>query len=359
MSPYIILRDQARTASISSPSLSSNPQKRIRKPEDSLSEFLAYVDNLLDRPRHDSSGPLGLLSPTADNTLLSPSGGGVGRSPSIISLLSDEPRSMKDTIDLAILRSNTSASSQHQSNNRFAIARSGHHICTLTLTRPAFRLGETIALTLDFTSPPFSDSIPVYSVHVSLETSEKVDPAIALRSESSIYRVTRKVWAEKREKVLWARRVSVGLGIPASGTPGFVTTGVELEWRVRVGFVTPRAGVVQASGRDRDADSDRDEEDEERAAEQEKRGGADKKPAAAKRAGAGTAAPGPEILWDTSPLLEEISSDDRGVVLAAAQRLVAESFEVQVPVRVYGAVTGAPESNANPWDRSAEDGMSI
>ena len=43
-------------------------------------------------------------------------------------------------------------------------------------------------------------------------------------------------------------------------------------------------------------------------------------------------------------LLEEISSDDRGVILAAAQRLPAESFEVQVPIRVYGAVAGAPEA---------------
>ena len=43
-------------------------------------------------------------------------------------------------------------------------------------------------------------------------------------------------------------------------------------------------------------------------------------------------------------LLEEISSDDRGVILAAAQRLPAESFEVQVPIRVYGAVSGAPEA---------------
>jgi hypothetical protein len=43
-------------------------------------------------------------------------------------------------------------------------------------------------------------------------------------------------------------------------------------------------------------------------------------------------------------LLEEIASDDRGVILAAAQRLPAESFEVQVPIKVYGAVAGAPDA---------------
>jgi hypothetical protein len=51
---------------------------------------------------------------------------------------------------------------------------------------------------------------------------------------------------------------------------------------------------------------------------------------------------GEEALWDD--LLEEISSDDRGVILAAAQRLPAESFEIQVPIRVYGAVSGVPEA---------------
>jgi hypothetical protein len=51
---------------------------------------------------------------------------------------------------------------------------------------------------------------------------------------------------------------------------------------------------------------------------------------------------GVEATWDD--LLEEISSDDRGIILAAAQRLPAESFEVQVPIRVYGAMSGAPDT---------------
>lgn len=51
-------------------------------------------------------------------------------------------------------------------------------------------------------------------------------------------------------------------------------------------------------------------------------------------------------------LLEEISSDDRGIMLAAVERLPAESFEVRVPVRIYGAVSGGV-------DNPDEDGLVI
>lgn len=130
----------------------------------------------------------------------------------------------------------------------------------------------------------------------------------------------------------------MGLGIPATGTPGFVTTGVELEWRIRVGFVTPRAVHVQPSTPSLGAGEHEDNERED--------GARSKEPAS-----------GAELRWDNSSLLEEIGLDDRGVVLAAAQRLPAESFEVQVPVRVYGSVTGVQEGAA--WDKSAEEGMAI
>jgi len=36
-------------------------------------------------------------------------------------------------------------------------------------------------------------------------------------------------------------------------------------------------------------------------------------------------------------LLEEVSKDERGAVFAAAQRLPCESFEVAVPIKVFGA----------------------
>jgi hypothetical protein len=291
MSPYIILRDQARTSSISSAASVTNGSplkkgtlqaKTTNHP--AFSEFAEYVDNLLDRPRKNSS--MGLLSPT--ETL-------PGRSPTF----EDQTHSMKEAIDIAILRSNLTGAS-NQSANRFEIARSGRRVAVIMLGRPAYRLGETVAAVIDFTD----SHIPCYSIHISLESAEKVDPAIALRSDASIYRVTRKVHASFSENALFAQRLSFSPTIPPNATPEFCTSGVNLEWKLRVEFITPRL-TQEGEG-----------------------GGA-----------------------YLDELLEELSSDERGIMLAAAENLPAESFEVQVPVRVYGAVnmnTDSPDEEGLP-----------
>ncbi|KAF2017371.1 Rgp1-domain-containing protein [Aaosphaeria arxii CBS 175.79] len=285
MSPYIILRDQARTSSLENEKPFSNgalAKKNnaldIQTNDSDFSEFLTYVDNLLDRPRQNSS--MGLLSPT--ETL-------PGRSS-----IAEEPQTMKEAIDLAILRSNLTGVA-NQSANRFEIARSGRRVAVIMLARPAYRLGETMSAVIDFTNA----DIPCYSLSISLETAEKVDPAIALRSNASIYRVTRKSHAHFSANALFARRLAFSPTIPPSSTPEFITSGVSLEWKLRVEFITPRLSHAEE---------------------------------------------GEEVYWDD--LLEEVTSDDRGIVLAAVERLPAESFEVQVPVRVYGAVSGSnPEAS--------------
>jgi hypothetical protein len=278
MSPYIILRDQARTATVDTPK-SPLPAKKGatlgKAEENTFDDFLEYVDNLLDRPRQNSS--MGLLSPTGTMP---------GRSS-----ITEGPQTMKEAIDTAILRSNLTGAA-NQSANRFEIARSGRRVAVIMLARPFYRLGETMSAVIDFTD----SDIPCYSVHVSLETSEKVDPAIALRSNASIYRVTKKVHASFSENALFAHKLAFSPTIPPNATPEFITSGVSLEWKLRIEFITPR--LMHEDGE--------------------------------------------EATWDD--LLEEISSDDRGVILAAAQRLPSESFEVQVPIRVYGAVSRAQEA---------------
>lgn len=275
MSPYIILRDQARTQNLTvdSPLSNGSSKKAVKdlKPDDSaLTNFHDYIGNLLNKPRQNSS--MGLLSPTE-------------AMPGRLSI-AEEPQTMKEAIDLAILRSNVTGAS-NQSANRFEIARSGRRVAVIMLARPAYRLGETISTIIDFTNA----SIPCYSVHVALETSEKIDPAIALRSNASIYRVTRKVHASFAENALFAQRLCFSPTVPPNSTPEFITSGVSLEWKLRIEFITPR--LMYEDG---------------------------------------------EAGW--GELLEEISSDDRGVILAAVERLPCESFEVAVPVRVYGAVSG-------------------
>jgi hypothetical protein len=79
---------------------------------------------------------------------------------------------------------------------------------------------------------------------------------------------------------------------------------VSLEWKIRVEFITPRL----------------------------------------------THEDGEQAYWDD--LLEEVENGDRGIILAASERLPSESFEVQVPVRVYGAVSGVGETGE-------EEGMPV
>lgn len=289
MTPYILLRDKARIQAIETSTegildpfkdigvkTSSNPA------ESTLGDFLSYVDELLTRPRLNSS--LGLLSPTyAPHSR---------RQSSI-----EEPVTAKDAIDMAILRSNV-ATEYQQSANRFEIARSGKRVAVIMLARPAYRLGETITAAVDFTDA----EIPCYAVHASLETSERVDNSIALRSEASILRVTRKVHVSHSESTLFARRIVFSPTIPISATPEFITSGVSLDWRVRIEFVTPRlAGMA-------------------------------------------------DISQTYADLLEEVSSDDRGVVFAAAEALDCESFEIAVPIRVYGALSGNADRDESPSD---------
>ena len=274
MSPYIILKDKARTSSIDFLTVG---KKRNKQPDSSFEDFISYVDSLLSKPHRN---PItGLLPPQ-----LSPTAPNHSRHGSII----EEP-SAKEAIDFAILRGNSSSSST-RSTNRFEVARNGRRVAVLTLGRSAYRLGETIIAVVDFSNA----EIPCYALHAALETSERVDPSIALRSGASIYRVTRRTYGSHSESTLFARRVVFAPTIPVTATPEFITSGVSLDWKMKVEFVTPRI-----SG---------DEEDE---------GG-----------GGGV------------PLLEEVQRDERGVILAAVEGIACESFEVAVPVRVYGAVVG-------------------
>jgi hypothetical protein len=57
-----------------------------------------------------------------------------------------------------------------------------------------------------------------------------------------------------------------------------------------------------------------------------------------------------EAAQGYADLLEEISRDDRGVILAAAEALDCESFEIAVPLRVYGTLAGNSERDDSPSD---------
>ncbi|KAM5469277.1 Golgi membrane exchange factor (Ric1p-Rgp1p) subunit [Microsporum audouinii] len=273
MQPYVVLRDEARVQSIDSAAhrLPTKETSISAKAWTSAPQFLSYVDEILkQRDRPDS-----LMSPVT---------------PGPPHLHHDAPFSCKDAIDLAILRSNQSTASD-QSANRFEISRSGRRVAVIVLNRPSHRIGETIVATADFTNA----AIHCHSLRSSLETHEKINPEIALRSPASIIRATRKVHAMCFENTLFASRVAFTPAIPVSATPTLITSGVSVEWQLRFEFVTSSVSDVTENVR---------------------------------ASGVG--------------LLEPVERDERGTIFAAAEHISCESFEVSIPITVYGGTVQEP-----------------
>jgi hypothetical protein len=202
------------------------------------------------------------------------------------------------------------------------------------------------------------DHIPVYAVTVTLETLETIDAAIAMRSPQSISRYTRKIHAQFAESAHFARRLAAGLAIPPSATPEFATSGVGLEWRVRVEFVTPRLRAfekrlasVEKDGDDAgpgdDDDGGGDDEDDDDEGGEEGKG---ERGQLVKKDEVGKEKLEEELDWpekEWTSLLEEVAADDRGSVFHGVENLPVETFEVSIPVRVYGAVIGGK----GEWDK--------
>ncbi|GAB1734461.1 hypothetical protein NU195Hw_g9069t1 [Hortaea werneckii] len=334
MSPYILLRDAARTKSIA-PSVNSpdstfpNFEKRDtdypkrKGSRHGLEDFLRYTERLIEHQRATNGE---LLSPTTPTPSTTPAA--LERRQSTTDL---QPSSIKEMIDLAILRSNMvegateKPSSEAQSANRFNIARSGQPVAVLTLLRPAYKIGESVLGTLDFTAalPPTTTTTQAatYTVLISLETAERVAPSLALRSSSSIQRVTRKIHASAVENTLFARQIGFNLAIPTTATPGFETTGVSLVWNLRVEFTVQRHHPPHH--------------------QQSSRVPSQQEPSGLGISHAGQGSPAESTVVEQereeSQLLEELGTDERGTALIARERLPAETFEIAVPLRVYGA----------------------
>ena len=293
MNPYIILRDEAKVTPIGKGSKTNRNRNESENPQ-AINEFLSYVDELVAQQQEQNSG-----------TLLSPTESVGKRRPSTFE---ESASAAKEAIHLAIMKSNMA--SEGQSQNRFEIARNGQRVGAVMLPRPAYRLGEVVTMVIDFANA----QIPCLAVHATLETTEKIDPAFAIRSESSIQRVTRKVYAASSEVTMYSRRVVFTPTIPITATPEFVTSGVNFEWKIRVEFVVPSQPseeVVSAAGGN-----------------------------------------------TPYPLLEQISQDEKGgLVLVAAENLACESFDVSVPIRVYGAVGTGLERLER--DEVSEEGLAV
>lgn len=310
MSPYIILKDQARTSSLSTSFTNLLPSTEGLVKESSTNssadDFQSYVHRLLTRPRRDSS--YGLLSPTAEPTTpIIPPTPSKSQPP-----VSEPPTPTSTNLIEHAIRSCTHPSSPIHSPTNFTIARASVPIASLKLSRPALKLGEILTCTIDFSGA----KLPCYALEATLESSESVDPALAIRSPQSIERATKRVWAGMVENAIWARRCVFRAQVPVIATPAFTTTGVSLEWCVKLELVVgyPRS---------------------ETAAEEEDSG----------------------TTWDgenkAERVLEVAHADDRGTVFAAKQHLYCDSFQVEIPLRVFGAVVGGAE------DAGEQEGLAI
>ncbi|TLS28972.1 hypothetical protein PpBr36_01804 [Pyricularia pennisetigena] len=335
MNPYVLLKDLAQVQNLDDSrnrSTENNISGKGTAPASTMQSFLTYVDELLNRPSQ-GTGTDALLSPTAVPG---------SRRLSSASYFEDGVLTAKEAIDMAILRSNQTGAGQ-QSANRFEIARNGRKVGVVTLARPSYRIGEPVAMTVDFSSR----ELPCYALHAALETAERVDPSLALRSEASVHRVTRRVYATSSEAAMFARRVVFAPTIPVSATPEFVTSGVSLEWRIRLEFVVPSATATNSqtpqtppfshqgqNGSRLDEEDDDDGEGSDTGSRTTEREAVPGGPASARLL---------QQQQQQQPkqmhtLLEEVSRDERGgLVLVAAETLPCESFEVAVPLRVYGA----------------------
>ena len=239
--------------------------------------FLSYMKQLLDTSRRNSS--LGLLSPSAVGAK-SPLEGRNGST------------TMESAISSVIQQSNSVMPSK-LSANRFELARSGLRVAAIMLARPAYRLGEMIPVVVDL----HASELQCFSLRVSLETSEHVDPTIALRSPASILRASRRIYATQHETTISADRVFVNLAVPSNATPEFMTSGVSLQWRLRFEFVTSN------------------------------------------QADRGTVGHGA-----ISDILEEAVEDERGTVSVAVEALPCETFEVTLPLHIYGAISALKDN---------------
>jgi hypothetical protein len=361
MQPYVLLQDAARTMTISSDVNSSSsswppfpsrlePKRPVKPPAQGFEDFLRYTERLLEMSHDPSNSSSALLSPTSPSAQNLP----VSRQGSIADLA---PATAREAIDFAIMRSNiingqpksvasnnTSAGNRPlpSSANRFNIARAGLPISVLTLLRPAFRLGEAVTGILDFTTPIGAAALAIpastYSLLIELESFEEIDPSLAIRSGTSITRLSRKVHAAMRENVLYARRVAFHLAVPAAASPSFLTTGVSLSWRLRVEFTTQRAPATGAIHHQQLQTTpglglgiqSHDRENGSSAPPRHSPTHTNQTSAASRT----TKSP----LRDDQSLLEILGSDERGTTFLAKEHLLADSFEIAVPLRVYGAI---------------------
>lgn len=227
MSPHIIFNDMAIVSHIAGQSPNTQSAAGFpltKKPETSMADFLSSVEMALTETRLNpdtcqcTSTDRNTYSKRLQNHETS----------NVVQSKLDSPNFQNDY-----------RVRPRGSINRFEIMRDGVLVAIILLGRPAFRLGESISVTIDFQQ----SFACCHSLMAVLESFEIIDPAIALRSQASIYRATRRIHASHFELTLFEKRFTFSPIAPLNATPNFQTSSVSLVWSLRFEFMISQEGV--------------------------------------------------------------------------------------------------------------------
>ncbi|KAI9184575.1 Golgi membrane exchange factor (Ric1p-Rgp1p) subunit [Blastocladiella emersonii ATCC 22665] len=116
----------------------------------------------------------------------------------------------------------------------FDIAREDGRVAKLKLRRTLFRLGDTLTGVVDFRDA----AIATHRVSIFLESSEFVESSVAARTPEQIKSLTTKLISHVHENVTSLAVLPFELVVPESVSPTLATTGVSLNYHLRVELVT-------------------------------------------------------------------------------------------------------------------------
>ncbi|GAA5891322.1 hypothetical protein JCM8208_002585 [Rhodotorula glutinis] len=130
----------------------------------------------------------------------------------------------------------------------YDINKDGYQVASLTLVKSAYRLGETVNGSVLINGGEGR----VLRVSARLETHELVETSISTLPAPRMRQITRRQHAEHHEMVLDSARIGFALAIPSGATPDFGTSGVKLQWSVKLSFLvippSPDAPAGSSSG---------------------------------------------------------------------------------------------------------------
>ncbi|KAK4052398.1 Golgi membrane exchange factor (Ric1p-Rgp1p) subunit [Microbotryomycetes sp. JL201] len=228
--PIVYHRDEALiTASDDEPTL-----RKAAKFPHGRREFEEYAGNLLDS--------VAVNSPEMIATAMSPELKPL-QSPILESAPSLRPERQSRTRGVAIgeeddgggCKAAVEIVTRNSQKGRLSydINKDGYLVSKLTLVKSAYRLGETVNGSVVINSGEGR----VLRVSARLETHELVETTISTRTANQIRQITRRLHAEHHETTLDSARIGFALAIPSGATPDFGTSGVKLQWSVRLSFL--------------------------------------------------------------------------------------------------------------------------